>query len=116
VSVPTLRYTNLDEALHQHLPLPGHLDLCARWLLQYLAEAGAPVRPADVVQAAGQAGFSRATLYRARQTFQDSIVDLGNSPYDPHKRSALAAASPSPPLSGGTPSPEGPPPGQHTLR
>jgi hypothetical protein len=94
--VPTLHYTEYVEPP----PPPTQLDLCARWLLHYLTAAGAPVRPADVVQAAREAGFPRRTLYRARQALTGAIVDLGNSPRDPHKRWALAGP-PTP-----TPSPE----------
>jgi hypothetical protein len=96
VPVPTLRYTEYVEPP----PPPTQADLCARWLLQYLATAGAPVRPADVVRAAAEAGFPRRTVYRARQALAGAIVDLGNSPHDPKKRWTLAA-SPTP-----TPSPE----------
>jgi hypothetical protein len=93
-SVPTLRYTPYVETLAP----PSQLDLCARWLLEFLAAAGAPVRPADVVRAAREVGFSRRTLYRARQILAGAIVDLGNSPHDPHKRWTLPTVpSPGPP-------------------
>jgi hypothetical protein len=86
VPVPTLRYTELVEPPSQ----PTHVELCARWLFQFLTDAGEPVKPADVVRAAGEAGFPRPTLYRARQALAGWIVDLGNSPHDPHKHWALA--------------------------
>jgi hypothetical protein len=92
VSVPTLRYSEYVEPP----PPPSQVELCARWLLEFLAAAGEPVRPARVIQAAGECGFSRPTLYRARQILTHSIVDLGNSPRDPNKRWALATSS-SPP-------------------
>jgi hypothetical protein len=88
VPVPTLRYTEYAEPP----PLPTQLDLCARWLYQYLTRAGEPVKPADVVRAAGDAGFPRRTLYRTRQALDGFVVDLGPSAHDPHKRWALAAA------------------------
>jgi hypothetical protein len=103
VPVPTLRYT----AYVEPLPLPTQLDLCARWLYQYLIAAGEPVKPADVVRAASDAGFPRSTLYRARQALAGFVVDLGSSAHDPHKRWALAAA-PSPPRE--DPPPLEPPP------
>ena len=62
MAVPTLRYTEYVEPP----PPPSQLELCARWLLEYLA-GGEPARPADVVRAARESGFSRRTLYRARQ-------------------------------------------------
>jgi len=89
-AAPLLRYTAPLEP-----PSPVFQgDLCARWLLDFLAQAGRPVRPAEVVAAARQAGFPRMTLYRARQALAGSVVDVGNSPRDPNKRWALAASSP----------------------
>jgi hypothetical protein len=90
--VPVLRYSPWVEPK----PPPTHVDLCARWLLQFLAAAGEPVKPADVVRAAAEAGFPRPTLYRARRALAGAIVDLGSSPHDPRKRWTLAAP-PSPP-------------------
>ena len=76
------------------LPL---VSLCARWLLAFLARAGTPVKPADLVRAAAEANFSRNTLYRARHALADSIVELGTGPRDPNKRWTLAEGpSPSP--------------------
>jgi hypothetical protein len=92
--VPTLRYAPLVEPA----PQVSHVELCTRWLLQHLAGAGAPLKPADVVRAAEEAGFPRATLYRARKALAGLVVDLGNSPRDPGKRWTLA-----------TPPQEGPP-------
>jgi hypothetical protein len=90
--VPLLRYTELVEPP----PQPTQVDLCARWLFQYLGDAGEPVKPADAVRAAGEAGFPRYTLYRARQSLAGWIVDVGSSPRDPRKRWTLAHAPPPP--------------------
>ncbi len=54
------------------------------------------VRAPAPAQAAGEAGFSRVTLYRARKFLAGLVVELRAGPYDPHKRWAIAAA-PSPP-------------------
>jgi len=86
VPVPTLSYAEFVEPT----PPPTHVELCARWLLQFLTAAGAPVKPADVVRAAAQEGFPRRTLYRARQALADQVVDLGNRPRDPGKLWTLA--------------------------
>jgi hypothetical protein len=88
--VPTLRYS----AWVEPAPPPTHLDLCARWLLQYLADAAAPVKPAAAIQAAAGEGFSRRTLYRARRALAGLIIDLGDHPNDPRKRWTLAPAPP----------------------
>ena len=88
VPVPVLRYTELVEPP----PQPTHVDLCAHWLFQYLGAAGEPVKPADAVRAAKEAGFPRHTLYRARQSLAGWVVDIGSGPHDPRKRWALAQA------------------------
>ncbi len=84
--VPTLHYS---EYVEPPTP-PTHVDLCAQWLLKYLAATGSPVKPHDVVQAATEDGFPRRTLYRARKILAGTVMDLGNSPNDPNKRWALA--------------------------
>ena len=104
--VPTLRYTEFVEPP----PPPSHTDLCARWLLQFLAAAGEPVKPAHVVRAAAEAGFPRRTLYRARKALAGVVVDLGSSPRDPNKRWTLAAEPSSTLPQEGLPPQEGPPP------
>jgi hypothetical protein len=86
VPVPSLRYTELVEPA----PQPTHLELCTDWLFQFLTDAGEPVKPADVIRAAAEAGFHERTLYRARRVLAGWIVDLGNSPHDPRKRWTLA--------------------------
>ena len=97
LSVPTLSYSPFDETwLHPPSP-PTKVELCARWLLTYLARAGAPVKPAEIKRAAAQANYSRNTLYRARLTLADSILELGAGPRDPHKRWILAEEPPSSP-------------------
>jgi hypothetical protein len=95
MAVPTLRYTEYVEPA----PPPTQIDLCARWLLQFLAEAGGPVKPADAIRAAAEIGFPRRTLYRARRALAGAILDLGSSLHDPHKRWTLAPEPP-PPTSG----------------
>ncbi len=88
VPVPTLRYTEYDVGADGRPP--SQTDLCADWLLGFLKAAGEPVRPADAMQAGGAAGYSRRTVYRARNTLDRLVIDLGTGPYDPHKRWALA--------------------------
>jgi hypothetical protein len=81
VAVPTLRYSPFVEPPRP----PTQAELCARWLLDYLAAAGAPVRPGDAVCAAAEAGFSRGTVYRARWALGTEVVDVGSGPHDPGK-------------------------------
>ncbi len=88
VAVPTLHYS---EWVDPPSP-PAQLDLCAEWLLQFLAAAGQPVKPRDVIQAAIEEGFPQRTLYRARKLLASRIMDIGNSVRDPNKRWTLASA------------------------
>jgi hypothetical protein len=44
--------------------------------------------------AAQGTGFSRRTLYRARQALGDAVCDLGTGPTDSHKRWAIAEGAP----------------------
>jgi hypothetical protein len=100
VPVPALCYSPFDETWLEHPSQPTQVSLCARWLLGFLAQAGAPVKPSDLVRAAAEQNFSRNTLYRARHALADSIVELGSSLRDPGKRWTLAeepSPSPSPP-------------------
>ena len=64
--------------------------------MEYLGVAGEPLKPAGVVHAAVEAGFSRITLYRARQTLGDTVADLGTGLRDPRKRWALGSADQDP--------------------
>jgi hypothetical protein len=82
---PLLRY---GEPPRPYRP-PTRTDDCAAWLLEYLAEAGGPVRPKDVVEAAKLAGFSRATVYRAQNEMRTRIVDIETSRENAGKRWAL---------------------------
>jgi len=86
VTVPTLRYTEYLEPVRE----PTQTDLCAGWLYHYLHAGGEPVKPADAIRAAGEEGYSRRTVYRARNILGGLVVDLGTGPYDPHKCWALA--------------------------
>jgi putative DNA primase/helicase len=54
---------------------PTERDGANEWLLGYLAEAGEPVNPKDVIAAAADAGYSRATVYRAREELKGEIVN-----------------------------------------
>lgn len=54
---------------------PTERDAAADWLLEYLEDAGEPVRPKQVVEAAKDAGYSRATVYRTREALKDQILN-----------------------------------------
>lgn len=55
---------------------------CQAWLLETLEEGGA-LRPRDLIAAAEEAGFSRATVYRARAELGEQIANT-KSGRDPH--------------------------------
>ena len=46
---------------------PTKLDECVTWLADWLGEAGEPLSPQDVIAEAKRMGFSRATVFRARE-------------------------------------------------
>lgn len=99
VPVPTLCYSPFDESWLEPPSQPTQVSLCARWLLAFLAQAGTPTKPSDLIRAAAEQNFSQRTLYRARHALADSIVELGSGLHDPNKRWTLAEElPPSPPL------------------
>ena len=93
---PALCYSPCDETWLQPPSQPTQVSLCAQWLLNFLARAGTPVKPSDLVRVAAEGNYSRNTLYRTRRALADSIVELGTGPRDPNKRWPLAT-EPSPP-------------------
>jgi len=62
----------LDAPARYQEPTAG--DEAGLWLLDFLENAGGPVKPADVVAAAAAEGYSRAMIYRAREALSDQIV------------------------------------------
>lgn len=50
-------------------------DEAGSWLLGYLEDAAAPVKPGDAVAAAAAEGYSRAMIYRARDVLSDQILN-----------------------------------------
>jgi len=54
---------------------PTLRDGAVEWLLAFLEDAGEPVSPKAVVEAAEAAGFSRATIYRAREELGGQIAN-----------------------------------------
>jgi len=63
----------LDAPARYQEPTAG--DEAAAWLLSFLEDAGAPVKPSDVVHAAAAEGYSRGMVYRARETHSGQIVN-----------------------------------------
>jgi hypothetical protein len=72
---------------------PSQTELCARWLVNLLVEAGEPLPPRKVVALAGQAGFKKGVVYRARKDLEGTIVST-DSWRSPSNRWALAASQP----------------------
>jgi hypothetical protein len=72
---------------------PTQTELCSQWLVDLLAEAGEPLPPREVVALAGQAGFKKGILYRARKKLEGTIVDTG-AWRSPRNRWALAGSEP----------------------
>lgn len=55
---------------------PG--DKCEEWLIDYLGENG-PSKPADVIAAGKDAGFTRDTIYRTRKSLRVMIGDTAKN-------------------------------------
>jgi hypothetical protein len=54
---------------------PSQLDQCQSWLVEQLRQEEAALAPAELVEQAQQAGYSRATLYKARAELGEQIRD-----------------------------------------
>lgn len=78
---PTLRYTDPPKPYRD----PSETDQCAKWLLTVLTDAAEGMRPRELVSLADDAGWSRATLYRARDQLGDLVLEVGSSKRDPNK-------------------------------
>lgn len=77
---PPKRYEDRSEA-----------ELCADWLLSHLTDAGEPVTPREVTTEAEAQGYSRSTLYRARELLGAKVVETGER-RSRSKRWALAGS------------------------
>lgn len=69
--VPTIRYTPPPKPYRAMTKA----DQCAAWLADYLEEAAEPMRPADVIRAADEAGYTRGVVYRARTQLRGVVAD-----------------------------------------
>lgn len=61
----------------EHYKEPTVGDEAGAWLLGYLEDAGAPVKPSDAVAAGAAEGFSRAMIYRARDADKTILNTVG---------------------------------------
>lgn len=52
---------------------PREVDRCAEWVACYLESMGGPVQPRTIIEDAEPEGFSRATVYKARQILGDKV-------------------------------------------
>jgi len=68
---------------------PTKADECAEWLLCTLEEAGQPMKPAEIVEQAEAAGFSRWAVYQARKALGDRIRNTAGE-QNPNNLWALA--------------------------
>lgn len=54
---------------------PTQGDQVATWLLSLLRESDEPVKPADVIEAGLELGYSESAIYRARKALEGKIVN-----------------------------------------
>lgn len=66
----------LDDSVKRKAPVAGQAGEVMNWLLEYLRTAGAAVPSSVVRQAAADAGYAVATLYRARKSGGVQSVDV----------------------------------------
>lgn len=64
-----------DQDAPQAYEEPTEKDAAADWLLAVLAEAGEPVAPKAVIEAAEKAGYNRRMIYRAREDLSAAIAN-----------------------------------------
>jgi len=81
-----VRYGEAPQAFRE----PTQAEACAGWLVEVLEEEGEPMRPKEVVELGKEYGFTRATVYRARERLGEAIEEVGSGPRDPGKRWGLA--------------------------
>jgi len=54
---------------------PTKLDECTEWLIARLQEDEEPMKPDDVVKLAKEMGFGRTTVYSAKESLGDKVVN-----------------------------------------
>ena len=64
----------LDGSPEPFVP-PTKANNCSDWLIGILAESGEPLPPKEIVEMAKQEGYSRPTVYRARNSLGDRIYN-----------------------------------------
>ena len=64
---------------------------CASWLLYVLAACGRPMSPSELEYPANEAGYSRRTIFRARELLGSQVVDT-HGRYHPRNHWALPAS------------------------
>jgi hypothetical protein len=69
---------------------PNQLEECSVYLVSLLEERNEPAVPKEMVQLLTDAGFSRATIYRARKELEGTILDTADNKRDPTNRWILA--------------------------
>jgi hypothetical protein len=68
---------------------PTKEDECADWILETLELGGEPMKPKDLVDMAKEMGFSRAVVFRARDTLDGTVINTEGRRH-PQNRWALA--------------------------
>lgn len=82
---PVLAYTDAPRAYRE----PNEAEQCSNWLERVLAEETEGMEPRALVTLAAEEGWSRRTLYNARDMLGEAVVDVG--PAGQGRRWALAS-------------------------
>lgn len=83
---PTLQYTDPPETYRE----PSQVEECMTFLVDLLDERGEPVKPKEALDLLKDAGFSQATIYRARKDLEGTVIDTENNKRNSANRWALA--------------------------
>lgn len=73
-----LEYGDVPQGYQQ----PSEVELCADFMLETLQERGESIKPSEMVDLAGEEGYSRRTVYRARKSLEGQVVNT-DSPRSP---------------------------------
>jgi hypothetical protein len=68
------------------------VERCADWLLRVLLEAGEPMKPKEIIELAEDEGWSRPTVYRAKDALGDQLAMIGGN-RSPNKKWAIAGVT-----------------------
>ena len=83
---PTLHYTDPPETYRE----PTQAEECGNYLVDLLQDRGEPIQPKEAISLVKDAGFSQATIYRARKDLEGIIIDTEDNKRHPANQWTLS--------------------------